>query len=342
MVAVKAHQFGNLLKSNERGYSAYLLFGSDPGMISERAGQIARTLAESENPQGEIVRIDEVDVEANPDRLGIELLMMPMFGGRKIVRVETGRRVNAAMLKPLVEDKALAGVLIVEAGNLKKDDSLRQAFERAPHAAAVACYGDDARDLDEIITATLKPYKIGMSPAARQLLISRLGADRVMTRGEIEKLALYAQGQSEITEDDVDAIAGDAAELTIDRIVNAAASGEGPRAVTELQRALSAGENGQGIILAVQRHFTRLHRMRAAVDKGKPVEAVIEEIRPPVHFKQKPLLAQQCRTWNAEALEAALAGIAVTARTARAASAIDDLLAERLILTVARLARGSR
>ena len=342
MVAVKAHQAQAFLKSPDARYSAYLIFGGDAGLVGERAAGVAKAIAAAETPPGEIVRLDEIDIEADPDKLAVELLTIPMFGGRKIVRVETSRRVTTNMLKPLLETGALAGVLIVEAGNLKKDDALRLAFEKAPHAAAIACYADEGRDLDTVISEVLQPLNLTISPGARQMLISRLGADRALSRGEIEKLALYAQGQGQITEDDVEAVVGDAAELTIDRIVNASALGDGPGAVTELQRALHAGESAQGIIFAVQRHYTRLHRLRASVDGGKSVEQTIGEMRPPIHFKQKDALAAQLRSWRADALDAALAGIAAAARAARMSSALEDLLAERLVLTLARLARPAR
>lgn len=342
MVAVKAHQADAYLKSPDPRTSAYLLFGSDAGLVSERAAGIAKAIAAIDNPPGEIVRLDDIDIESDPDRLSVELLTIPMFGGRKIVRIETSRRVTAAMLKPLVEGSPLAGVLIVEAGNLKKDDAIKVAFEKAPHAAAIACYADDGRNLDSVINDVLQPLRMTITPAARQMLIGRLGADRVMSRGEIEKLALYAQGQGQISEDDVEAVVGDAAELTIDRIVTAAAMGDGARAVTELQRAIHAGESAQGIIYAVQRHFTRLHRLRAAVDGGKSIEQTIGEMRPPIHFKQKDALTAQLRTWRADALDAALAGIATAARAARMTSALEDLSAERLVLTLSRLARPAR
>ena len=342
MVAVKAHQALAFLKLPDARYSAYLIFGGDAGLVGERAAGVAKAIAAAETPPGEIVRLDEIDIEADPDKLAVELLTIPMFGGRKIVRVETSRRVTTNMLKPLLETGALAGVLIVEAGNLKKDDALRLAFEKAPHAAAIACYADEGRDLDTVISEVLQPLNLTISPGARQMLISRLGADRALSRGEIEKLALYAQGQGQITEDDVEAVVGDAAELTIDRIVNASALGDGPGAVTELQRALHAGESAQGIIFAVQRHYTRLHRLRASVDGGKSVEQTIGEMRPPIHFKQKDALAAQLRSWRADALDAALAGIAAAARAARMSSALEDLLAERLVLTLARLARPAR
>ena len=79
-----------------------------------------------------------------------------MFGGRKVVRATAGRRVTAAQLKPLVEGGDLAGYLIVEAGNLRPDDALRALFEKSPAAAAVACFPDEARDLDAVIREVLR------------------------------------------------------------------------------------------------------------------------------------------------------------------------------------------
>jgi len=343
MVAVKANQAAAFLKSPEARFTAYLLFGPDQGLVNERAAGLAKLVASRETPPGEIIRIDDLDLDADPDRIAIELLTLPMFGGRKVVRATAGRRINAALLKPLVDDKALAGTLIVEAGNLKADESLRTTFEKSPQAAAIGCYGDEDRDLDAVVREVLDQNRLTITPGARELLISRLGADRALSRGEVEKLALYAHGAGQITEDDVDAVVGDAAELTIDRIAQASGMGDSRRAVAELSRALAAGESAQGIIAAIQRHFMRLHRLRASVEAGRSVEAAIAELRPPVHFKQKDSLATQCRAWRADTLDTALAGISSTARTARTSAALEVALAERLVLTLARLAReGAR
>ena len=99
-----------------------------------------------------------------------------MFGGRKIVRAAAGRRVTAAQLKPLVEGGALEGFLIVEAGNLRPDDALRALFEKSPAAAAVACFPDEARDLDAVIREVFAAAKAAdhaggqaaAAPAARR------------------------------------------------------------------------------------------------------------------------------------------------------------------------------
>ena len=194
MVAVKSYQADSFLKAVERVPSAVLIYGTDAGLIGERAAMLARRLADKH--QGEILRLDDADLEDDPDRIGVELLTRPMFGGRKIVRAATGRRINAVSLKPLVEMGPLEGFLIVEAGSLRKGDALLTLFETSPGAAAIACYPDEARDLDSMVGEMLSAARMDIAPEARRLLVGRLGADRALSRAEVEKLVLYARGKT--------------------------------------------------------------------------------------------------------------------------------------------------
>lgn len=335
MVAVKAHLADRFLSAPDKSLRALLFFGSDAGLVSERAQQTAKRMAASENPPGEVIRLDDADLDGDRDRLGVELRTIPMFSGCKIVRVTTGRLINATVLNELAQSNDLAGVLIVEAGNLKPTDSLRATFEKSPHAAAIACYGDEARDLEGLVRDVLQNAGLAISSEARTLLISRLGADRALSRAEIEKLAQFAQGKSRIEIDDVDAIVGDASELAIDRIVNAATSGNAVLAVNEFARALTAGESPQMVIVAIQRHLHKLHRVRADIDQGAQLAEALRQLRPPLHFKQRDAFADQCRRWSRPALDRALAATADALRMARLNSAIEDVLAERLLLSLA-------
>ena len=226
MVAIKTHQASAFLNALDRVPQAVLFYGSDVGLVSERAAQLAKALAGRDDPPGEILRLDDSSLEDDPDRIFVELQTAPMFGGRKVVRAAAGRRVTAAQLKTLVEGGNLAGSLIVEAGNLRPDDALRALFEKSPAAAAVACFPDEARDLDVVIREVFAGRGVQITPEARRLLMTRLGADRALSRSEIDKLALYAHGKSVIDEEDVEIAVGDAAELALDRIVMAARLGQ--------------------------------------------------------------------------------------------------------------------
>lgn len=343
MVAVKAHQAETFLKPPGPSYAAVLFYGTDAGLVAERAAKLASLLAAREDPPGEIIRLDDADLDSDPDRLAIELQTMPMFGGAKIVRAIAGRRIGTSALQSLIDGDSLAARLIVEAGNLRPNDSLRALFEKSAKAAAVACYPDEVHDLEGLIRTTLKSHGLAIGPEARDLLLARVGADRALSRGEIEKLALYAAGKTEVEPSDVEAIVGDASELTIDRILSAAASGDAARAVSEFARAVASGESPQTIIGAAQRYFQRLHRIRSDLDQGRSFEDAIRQLRPPIHFKQKDALGLQCRTWTTARLGEALMRISRAAKAARLSGELEEAVAEELLMGLAVAARpGAR
>lgn len=340
MVAIKANGAEAFLKTPDRAISAVLLYGPDSGLVSERAARLARSLAAVDS--GEVLSIEDGDLEEDPGRLAVELQTMPMFGGRKIVRARSGRRVNAAMIKTMLETGSLAGVLIVEAGNLRADEGLRPVFEKSPIAAAIPCYADSEQDLAQLVTEVLRAAGLAIAPDVRDMLVARLGADRSLSRGEVEKLALYAHGQRAVTAEDVEAIVGDASDLQLDRIPEAAAAGDSLAAVGDADRAIAAGDGTQAIILATQRYFLRLHRLRAAVDSGRSVDDAIRGLRPPLPFKAQAALAKQCRSWTLPRLTAALGEISSAVAATRQTGALDEVLVERLLLRLAAMGRPGR
>ena len=338
MVALKGQHIDGYLKSMPAKHRAALVFGTDPGSVSERASLLSKAVAATSTPPGEILRLDETDIEQHPERLSIELRTVSMFGGRPVVRVTTSRRINTAMITALLSGGPLEGYLVVEAASLKADDAMRALFEQSDTAVAIACYADEARDLDAMINDILTAHKLTITTEARRQLASKLGADRSLSRNEIEKLALYALDHGQITEADIDDIIGDASELAVDRIITAAGAGHVTEAVRECDRMLAAGESPQTIIILTQRHFQRLHRIRSGVDQGRSIDEILRSLRPPVHFKLKGEITAQVQSWTMPKLTRALARITEAQRQARDTSLAEHLVAEHLLLDLARLA----
>ena len=342
MVAIRPANASRFAENPSSDCLAALVFGTDTGLVSERAKLIATAFSQRENPSAEIIRIEDADLETAPDRLVVELQTQPMFGGGKVVRSTLSRRVTGAALKQIFKPGAPAAHLVIEAGNLKPSDAARKLFEATGWAAAIPCYGDSERDLAAIATEMMREAGMTLETDARTMLLERLGADRALSRGEIEKLILYAAGRASITPDDVDAIVGDASDFMMDQIVSAAASGNGAAALADFDRACAAGDSPQTLLLAMQRYFIRLHRLRASVESGKSLDEAMRRLRPPVHFKQKDTLAAQCQGWPLPRLTAAVARISATVKNARLNSTIEALLAERLLIDLAATARQGR
>ena len=335
---IKAGQAERFVKAPPANVAAILLFGTDPGLVSERASDLAKVLAADPKNPGEILRLDETDLSNDPDRLAVELRTVPMFGGRKVLRLRAEARLKPELISDLLEGAPLAGVLIVEGGNLKPDSKLRALFAVATNAAAVACYPDDEKSLAGLVAEVAAEHKLTIPSGVRDHLVSLLGADRTLSRNELEKLALYAGPGATVTIDDVDAVVGDASELGLDQISHAVAGGLAREALITCDRAVAAGESPQSVILALLRHFMRLHMLSAAVAAGKPLDGALRSLRPPLHFKAQPLVQAEVRKWSLPRLASAIALIQGTAKAARLSSLLERELTEKLIIDLSRMA----
>jgi DNA polymerase-3 subunit delta len=76
--------------------------------------------------------------------------------------------------------------------------ALRSAVEASAIGMALPCFGDEDRDIDSVIDEELGKSGMGIAMEARGALRRNLGGDRLATRGEMAKLALYAFGKREI------------------------------------------------------------------------------------------------------------------------------------------------
>ena len=343
MTDVKARDAARFLERLPPAITAVLLYGSDTGLVAERSDRLAKALAADPKRPGDILRLDEDDMADDPDRLVVELRTVSMFGDRKIVRLR-----GEAKLKPdlaaglLAPDIPLEGFLIVEAGNLKPDSKLRTAFAQAAAGAAVACFPDDAGTLASLANEVLDASGLAMTREVRQHLIALLGADRALSRNEIEKLALYMGERKEVTIADVDAVVGDAAEQALDLVINAAAGGRIEAALAEFDRSIGAGESVQSVLLALQRHLWRLHQVVAAKEGGKPVESALRTIWPPLHFKQQAAMTEQARLWSADGAAGILALCQTAITDSRLMPLLEREIAERLLMQVAMQGKAGR
>jgi len=238
------------------------------------------------------------------------------------------------MLADFLDGGPMEGRLIVEAGDLKKTARLRKLFEASKCAVALPCYTDNSRGLESLVDNVLKDAGLTITPDARGVLVSLLGADRALSRNEIEKLALYCTGQDRISADDVRAVVGDASDMTLDRIIRASFTGDTAGALREFDRSTGAGQAAQSVLLALQRHVLRLLRFRTARDAGKNTDQAMRMLRPPVFGQDRDAFVRQANAWSAVRLGSLRQAIGRTIRNGRTSATLESAETERLLLLI--------
>ncbi len=337
MVAIKSHQADSFVKDPQKTIFAYLIYGTDEGRISENAALIARNWSEKFGDGGEILHLDDRALADNPDLLSLEMRSTPMFGGCNVIRISLGPRVKPALVKELV-DLQPQNLLIIEAGNLKPSSPVRKLFETSKHAAALACFPDENRDIARLIEEELTAKNISVSPEAQKLLISSLGSDRGVSRQELIKLALYAKDKQQIDPEDIEAIIGDSSQLAYDQLISLILSGNGSKALDKLDRLLASGQSSAGLTTMLGRHLLRLYKVRTLMDAGQNAASALSSLRPPVHFKQKDIMQAEASRLPLKTLQKAIHIVQETVSRARQQSHMELTGTERMIIILSQLA----
>jgi DNA polymerase-3 subunit delta len=322
--------------------AAVLVFGPDQGLVRERAETLAKTVVPDLSDPFRVAEFDEDRLAGDPALLWDEAAAFSMLGGRRVVRVRGVGNAVAKHFQRFVEDPPGDALVVVEGGDLNKGSALRRVFEEADNAAAIICYVDSDRDLDEVVRSALKKEGLSIEREALADAVSRLGSDRGVTRRELEKLALYAMGEGTVTSADVQAVMGDESELRMDQAFDAAGEGDMAKLDQSLERLWLAGVSPVAVLRLALSHFQRLLQVKSESESGGDAAGAMARLRPPIHYMRKNSFAAQLQRLSSARLEEALNHLYEGEALVKTTGIPGEAVASRALLSVAALARGAR
>src|SRR6195952_5159466 len=335
VVALREKEVDGFLARPDPGRPIILLYGPDAGLVRERADALMASAVDDPNDPFSLVRMVGDDLAAEPSRLVEEAMTIPMFGGRRAIRVRAGGKNFASGVDTLADSPLKDCRIVIEAGELRPESPLRKACERAKTAVAIGCYPDGERDLARLIDDELRVSNLRIAPDARATLVALLGGDRQASRNELKKLALFAHGKGEVTLDDVMAVVADASELKIDPIVDGAFAGKPEQVESEFAKAMVAGTYPGMIISAAQRQAAWLHKSALAVAEGTPASTLLDSGFPRLHFSRKPSAETALRNLSPARLVGVIDLLATAALEMRKQAPLATVIAQRTLLSIA-------
>ncbi|MBV8122043.1 MAG: DNA polymerase III subunit delta [Alphaproteobacteria bacterium] len=335
-------RLGAFLKGPDPAIGAVLLYGSDAGLVRERADILARSVCSDLADPFRVADLGSAALAADPARLADEAAQWSLTGGRRVVRVRGAGDGVTRIFVGFLADLPGEALVVVEAAELSAGSSLRRTFEESPRAVAIGCYPDAPRDRAAVIQQTLLAHRVTASRDATLYLIDHLGEDRLLTRSELDKLALYAGDGGRVELDDAILSVSDSAALELDDAVMAAAEGEAGRLERVLARVLQEGESPVTIIRAVLRYLHRLHALSLRVGRGTSIEDAIRSARPPIFFKHQEGVRRQLALWREPRLRTAMAHLAAAEVQMKTTGLPAETLCREALLTVAQLAHPRR
>src|SRR5262245_61561923 len=119
MVALKTSDIESFVTRPDPARAVVLVFGPDAGLVSERADALIRASVDDTNDPFSLVRLDGDTLASDPARLIDEATTVPLFGGRRAIRVRAGSRNIVPAVEAVLAARLSDCRVVIEAGDLK-------------------------------------------------------------------------------------------------------------------------------------------------------------------------------------------------------------------------------
>ena len=285
----------NKIKLNN--YKFYLFYGDNEGLKEESI----KSLFEK-NYTNKIHRYDEKEILDNISDFFNSVLTKSFFDNEKLIIINRATDKIRETVEELFEKNLEDVQIVLNSKNLERKSTLRKIFEKEKSIICVPFYEDNNQTLNSIISLFFRNKKIPISQQLINILIERSRGDRKNLNNELKKIESFSSNKKNLNLEEIIKLTNLADNYSASELVDHFLAKNTRRTVTILNENNYSDEDNIIIIRTLLSKLKRLVKIYELLDERKNVEQAISACKPPIFWKDKPLVTQQMRYWKKDHL----------------------------------------
>ena len=281
----------NKLKLNN--YTFYLFYGDNDGLKEE----IIKNLFEK-NYQNKIHRYEEKEILDNINDFFNSILTKSFFDNEKLIVINRATDKIRETIEDLLEKNLENIKVIINSKNLEKKSTLRKIFEKEKSIICVPFYEDNNQTLNSIISLFFRNKKIPISQQLINILVERSRGDRKNLNNELAKIESFSLNKKNLNLEEIIKLTNLADNYSASELVDHSLAKNTRKTVTILNENNYSDEDNIIIIRTLLAKLKRLIKIHELVDEKNNIEKAISACKPPIFWKDKPIVTQQIKSWG--------------------------------------------
>ena len=313
-------------------YRAVLLYGENEGLKDD-----IKCKLKIHNENSEIISIFESEILKNKKILYENIINESLFNEKKIIFIQLATdKILNEIFQSLERNNTNVKIYIFS-GNLDKKSRLRKAFEKEKEIAIFPCYPDNERTLINYISKKLKNFK-GVTGELISIIITNSSSNRKIIQNEIVKIKSFFSNK-EITKVQLLKILNIKNDTGFEEIRDAALMGRKDKTNKLLSEIDILNEDSFYYLNNLNYRILKLIEIQNSNKVFNSYEKTLENIKPSIFWKDKPIYLQQVKKWNLEKLNKIANEIGNVELLMKKNSQIrNDVVVKNLIITLSKKA----
>lgn len=271
-----------------------LFYGNNEGAKEEVINNIFKK-EKFEN----INKYEEKEILENPKNFFDGILSKSLFEKEKIIVI---KRVTEKLYKIIEEldNKKIDDIkFFLKAGSLEKKSKLRNLFEKDKEKIIVPCYKDNDSTIKKLISKNLKDY-LGLNSELVEVIHNSCGNDRIKLNNEILKIKTFFSNKK-LIKNELQKLLNLKEDNDFNLIRDASISGQTSKTNELLNSEIIEREKLAFYIASINQRLIRLKEV-----EGNNKYDAVNNLKPPIFWKDKPIFLQQTNLWNKNKIDLAL------------------------------------
>lgn len=280
----------DLLKNN-----LILFYGENFGLIKEFQENYKRK-------HKKIIKFNQLEIINNEDKLINEIKNVSLFESRKYIFID---EVSDKIFKIIdeIKDDLRDNRIYLFANILEKKSKLRSFFEKYKNCDVIPCYEDNKESIKNLITNELKGFS-GINQEVLNIFYDNCGFDRVKINNELVKIKTYFTDKK-IKIEQLEKLLNQKNDDDFIFIRDAVLKGNKQPTNKFLSSTLLDNDKITYYLYLLHLRLIKLEEIVNLSEKQGLTNA-INNIKPPIFWKDKPHFIDQAKMWNTRKIKTAL------------------------------------
>jgi len=316
----------NILKKD-----VILIYGENDGLKSDLKKKLRLSNSSTNiknTTQEEILKSQNIFFE--------DFLNNSLFDEKKIYFIE---QVNDKFLSIVqeIEKRSDGQKVYLFAPVLEKKSKLRNYIEKSKKIDVIPCYIDNEITLKNIIRERLKDFK-ELTPESMNIMLDNSNLNRVSLNNELDKVETYFIDKK-ISLSSLVELLNRNDNLDITSLKDSALNGNKQKTNRLLNDTVLENDK---IIYYINLLYQRLNKLNEILSvKNLPLEKTIDNIKPTIFWKDKPVVKEQAKKWDRTKINLMLKKIFNIEIMIKSNSNIQkDILFKKLIIDICEIANS--
>ena len=286
----------------------FLLYGENLGLKKDIKNFILNEIKLKQHNL-EILTLYENEIINNNENFFNLIYSGSLFSQKKLIIIYESTDKIADIIKDIFQKFPEDIYLIFFSNILDKKSKLRIFFEKDTKTYCTACYLDNEKDLAAIAQLELKKNNITLSRELINLLVEKSNSDRNNLRNEIEKIIAYSLNKKKIEIDDIKSLINFSGDYKSEIFVNECLSGN-IKQYKKIISELYVNTVNQILLLRIlSNKIHRLLKIKEQQNESHNIDLLLNACKPPIFWKEKPVVKKQLTIWKVEDLKEIIPGI---------------------------------